>query len=231
VTATEQGTQQRWSFGWVVAGYVLGNIVAVVLVSLWVGLFGDRGIMAVLISSIALWVGFVGAPMVASRVEGTGDPIADFGVRFRWSDLPIGVVTGVGLQLVALPLLYAVIQFATGPLDIEGPARDLADKAGGPAGWAAFAIIVGVGAPIAEELFFRGLLRGAIQARAGRTVAVVLSSALFAATHFQVVQFAGLFLAGLTWALLADRAERLGPAIVSHTAFNLTTVAALLMSS
>lgn len=227
----EQTTERRWSFGWVAAGYVLGNLAAVLFVSAWIGLFGDDGITVVLISSVALWIGFVGAPVVASRVEGTGDPVADFDVHFRWSDLPVGILTGVGLQLIALPLLYAVIQLVTGPLDIEGPAKDLADKVGSPVGWLAFAVIVGIGAPIAEELFFRGLLRGAIGARAGRAAAIVVSSALFAATHFQLVQFAGLFLAGLTWAVLADRAARLGPAIVSHMAFNLTTVAALYLAS
>jgi membrane protease YdiL (CAAX protease family) len=59
---------------------------------------------------------------------------------------------------------------------------------------------------------------------------VVGSSALFAATHFQLVQFVGLFVAGLVWALLAQRSGRMGPALVSHMAFNLSTVALLYLA-
>jgi membrane protease YdiL (CAAX protease family) len=217
----------RWSLWWVIGGYVVANVSAAVAVGLWAGAFGDAGIAAVLIGSIGLWVGFVGAPWLASRVEGTGDVRADFTARVRWVDVPVGVLTGVGLQLVVLPALYWLVQLATGPLDVDGPAAELADRAGGPAGWALFAVVVGLGAPVAEELYFRGLLRGTLDSRWGSAVGVVGSSALFAATHFQVVQFVGLFVAGLVWALLAHRAGRLGPAVVSHMAFNLSTVALL----
>lgn len=217
----------RWSPWWVIGGYLVANVSAAVAVGLWVGAFGDAGIAAVLFGSIGLWVGFVGAPWWASRVEGTGDVRADFTARVRWVDVPVGVLTGVGLQLVVLPALYWLLQLVTGPLDVDGPAAELADRAGDPAGWLVFALVVGVGAPIAEELFFRGLLRESLASRWGPTVGVVVSSALFAATHFQVVQFVGLFVAGLVWALLAQRSGRLGPAVVSHMAFNLSTVAVL----
>jgi membrane protease YdiL (CAAX protease family) len=221
---------RRWSFTWSVAGYLAGNVAAIVLVPLWAALFGSDGIVPILVGSIGLWAGFVGAPVLASRTQGTGDVAADFGVRLDGRDVGIGIVTGIGLQLVALPALYALIQLVTGPLDVAGAASDLADEASLPAAWLAFAVIVGVGAPLAEELFFRGLLLASFDARFGRVVAVVASSALFAATHFQVIQFPGLFVAALTWASLTVRSGRLGPAIVSHVAFNLTTVASLWLS-
>lgn len=211
-------------------GYVAANVSAAVGVGLWVSAFGDGGIAAVLFGSIGLWVGFVGAPWRASRAEGTGDVRSDFEMDIRWRDVPLGVATGVGLQLAVLPALYWVVQLATGRLDVDGPAEELADRAGGPAGWLLFAVVVGVGAPFAEELFFRGLLRETLGSRWGPTVGVVASSALFAATHFQVVQFIGLLVAGLVWAVLAQRSGRLGPAVVSHMAFNLSTVALLYLA-
>ena len=220
----------RWSPWWVIGGYVVANVSAAVAVTLWVGAFGDAGIAAVLIGSIGLWVGFVGVPWWASRVEGSGDVRADFAAHVRWVDVPVGVLSGVGLQLAVLPAIYWLVQLVTGPLDVEGPATELADRAGGPAGWVLFAVVVGLGAPVAEELFFRGLLRDTLGSRWGTVVAVVGSSALFAATHFQFVQFAGLFVAGLVWALLAQRSGRLGPAVVSHMAFNLSTVAVLYLA-
>ena len=55
----------------------------------------------------------------------------------------------------------------------------------------------------------------------------MLSSAVFAAVHFQALQFAGLFVFGLVAALLTVRSGRLGPAIWAHIGFNLTTVTVL----
>lgn len=52
----------RWSPWWVIGGYVVASVSAAVAVTLWVGAFGDAGIAAVLIGSVGLWVGFVGAP-------------------------------------------------------------------------------------------------------------------------------------------------------------------------
>ena len=45
--------------------------------------------------------------------------------------------------------------------------------------------------------------------------------------HFQPLQFAGLFVLGTVLALLAVRTGRLGLSIVTHMAFNATTVALL----
>jgi membrane protease YdiL (CAAX protease family) len=220
----QPASRVRWSPWWVVGGYVAANLSAALVVGLWVGVFGGAGIAPALLGSMGLWVGFVGAPWLASRSEGSGDARRDFRLEARWVDVPVGVVTGVGLQLLLLPALYWLLQRVTGPLDVDGPAAELADRAGGVPGWLLFALVVGVGAPIAEELFFRGLLRETLGSRWGSTVGVVGSSALFAATHFQLVQFVGLFVAGLTWAVLAERAGRLGPAVLSHMTFNLTTV-------
>jgi hypothetical protein len=36
---------------------------------------------------VGLWVGFFGAPWLASRTQGTRHFLADLGVRFRWIDL------------------------------------------------------------------------------------------------------------------------------------------------
>lgn len=208
----------------------MANLIATVVLGVWVASVGEKGLAPTLLGSVGLWFGFVGAPLVACRVQGSGDPLRDFELSIRRVDVVSGVVSGVGLQLAVLPALYWVLQMITGPLNVDGPASDLANRAGGPGGWLFLALVVGVGAPIAEEVFFRGLLRQTIGSRWGTVAGVVASSALFGATHFQAVQFVGLFAAGLTWAVLAERTGRLGAPIVSHMAFNLTTVAVLYVS-
>ena len=216
-----------WNPLWIIGGYIAANVAALLVLSFWTGIFDDSGLGVRLLASIGLWVGFLGAPLLAARTQGTSDLGRDFGFRMSWSDVPVGLVSGAVLQLAVLPVVYWVLQLVTGPLDVDGPAKDLAAEVDGPASWIAIALVIGVGAPIFEELFFRGLLQSTVAARWGVVWGVLVSSALFAATHFQPVQFVGLFIAGATWAGLRASTRRLGPAIFSHMAFNLTSVAVL----
>lgn len=220
----------RWSALWVLGGYLGANFAASFAAALFAGA-GGSGLGLRLVGVLGLWVGFVGGPVFAARSQGTGSVTVDFGLHTRWVDVPVGVFTGVGLQLAVLPVVYLGIELVTGPLDLDAPASELAETARGPIGWLLLAAVVGVGSPVAEELFFRGLLQQTLRSRWGPTIGVAASSALFAATHFQAAQFTGLFIAGLAWALLAERFERLGAAVLSHMAFNLSTVAALYLAA
>ena len=83
-------------------------------------------------------------------------------------------------------------------------------------------------APVVEELFYRGLvLRSLEKRRWPRWAVVVGSAALFAAMHFQVLQFPGLFVFGVVLALMTLITGRLGPAIWAHAGFNGATVVLL----
>lgn len=81
-----------------------------------------------------------------------------------------------------------------------------------------------MGAPLVEELFFRGLLLRALLGRTPVPVAVVISALLFGLAHFEAVQFAGLAAFGVILALLAWRTGRLMPGIGAHAAFNMAAV-------
>ena len=90
-------------------------------------------------------------------------------------------------------------------------------------GLALLIVVAVIGAPIVEELVYRGLLQGAL----GRTLrqwrgwlAVVLAAALFALVHFLPVEYPGLFLIGLVVGVCALRTGRLGMGILTHAAFN-----------
>ena len=132
------------------------------------------------------------------------------------------------LQLVLVPLLYVPIFWVFGDLDVEEAARSLVGRADGPVDVVALVVITVIGAPIVEELFFRGLVQGALRDRYGAAVALTATSVIFAATHLQLVQFPALVLVGVVHGALVLRTGRLGPAIWSHIAFNSVTVIALL---
>lgn len=211
----------------VLLGMLGGYLAASILVVLWVELFGKGGVGPSLASSVGLWVGFVGSTAYEARSqqENVRELVQ---LRARWvPDLAVGGVGGVALQLGVIPVVYVLLEPVTGPLEVEGAAQNLTKDVAGLQ-WIAALLIIGVGAPIAEEIFFRGLVRRLIQERWGIAAGVIGSSAFFAATHFQLVQFPGLLVAGLAFAGLAATTGRLGPSIICHIAFNLTTLVQLM---
>ena len=120
------------------------------------------------------------------------------------------------------------------PIDSEElarPAREIFDRANeNPIGVVLLGIAVGIGAPIMEELFYRGVVhRGFVLAcRPGsHYLPMILSAAIFGAIHGQLLQFGGLFGVGLLCAYAFSKTQRIASAIAVHAGFNLTTVVAL----
>lgn len=226
----------RWGLGDVALGMVAAQVLGIVVGSLIMPVAGWRSVSAApiwgqAVLTIPLWVGYVGAVVVAGT-KGRG-VVEDFGLSFRPLDAALGVPIGVVMQLVVLPLIYWPILHLTDQTSeqLSAPARDLADKAQGPLGWIVLAVVVVVGAPVVEELFFRGLLLRSLQ-KAGLSDlwACVACAAVFAAIHIQLLQFAGLFVFGLVLSFLAVRTGRLGPSIFTHVGFNAVTVVLLYLS-
>ncbi len=190
--------------------------------------FDDRRlpISLIALSQVPLWVGLLGAPLMARR-EGLSWR-RDLRWSMRASDVPIGLATGALLQLVLVPLLYVPIFWLFGDQDVEEAARSLVGRADGSFDVVILILVTVVGAPVIEEVFFRGLLHGALADQHGQRRAIVISATVFAATHLQLLQFPALLLVGVVHALLMARTGRLAPAIWSHVAFNAVTVYALL---
>ena len=69
--------------------------------------------------------------------------------------------------------------------DLSEAARELTDRATDPLGVVLLVLIVGIGAPIVEEIFYRGLLQRSLESRFGTWPAIVGSGVIFGASHFQ----------------------------------------------
>ncbi len=237
--STEDGSGwPRWGLGDVVLGIVASMLLSLLLGSLIYGLFGwsssdEVPVWGLALLQVPLWAGYLGVTLWVTSTKGDG-VVSDLGVRARLADVPVGLLVGVLTQLVVLPVLYVPIFVLTGTdsEELSAPARELADRAGSPASWLLFALLVGVCAPIVEELFYRGLfLRSLTKRGLHPAAAVLISSVVFAAIHFQVLQFAGLFVFGVIAGALTARTGRLGPAIWAHIGFNMTTVVLLYVAS
>ncbi|MEY2403502.1 MAG: protease family protein, partial [Acidimicrobiaceae bacterium] len=222
----------RWGLGDAALGFALAYALTLVFSPLVFRLTGqslDTPADQVPLSTLALqqvpfYGGMLAVPLIASYHKGRG-PVTDFGLRMRGTDAPLGLVVGLVTQYAAL-LLYLPMLWWTSVTsdDISKPARELTDKAHG-AGVVLLIVVVAVAAPIVEEIFFRGLVLRSLERRFGIRWAIVGSSAIFGAAHFEPLQFPALFAFGLVAAGLATRTGRLGPGMWAHVAFNAVAVA------
>ncbi|NNU28040.1 CPBP family glutamic-type intramembrane protease [Isoptericola sediminis] len=106
-------------------------------------------------------------------------------------------------------------------------------------GWSAVvgALVLGVvGGGLAEELWFRGVLVGAVpqvfaDRRRARAVAVVVSVALFAVLHLPatVPDLVSILVAGATYTALFVGTGRLTAPVVAHSCWNATVIVALVV--
>ena len=84
---------------------------------------------------------------------------------------------------------------------------------------------VGVGAPIIEELFFRGALQPAVERRLGGVAAIVASALAFGLAHWGIHEIVIVTIVGLVAAIFAWGTRHVLPAIALHIGWNFATVA------
>jgi len=213
------------------------------------------------LGSMIMWIIFDGGVLVALAIVcrrfGSGTWATDFGLRFRWFDVLIGLGSGIGVHLVAgmLTEFVQALMGDTAKSNIAAPSPEL--------GWVVVNSIVAVAvvAPICEELLFRGLLlrgfrntilrggsRGAIRGevtttpstgrrRTAAIVSVGASAILFAIVHLyegwgspvtMVSLGLTILVLGTVNGVYAAATKRLGPGIWTHMWFNGLTVALVL---
>ena len=181
-----------------------------------------------LILQMPLWLGLLVFPWLMARHRRMSFAGATaFTQKAR--DIPIGLAVGAAAQIVALPLLYLALSPLIDPYDLSGPARMLADRANDPLGIALLVLIVLIGAPLVEEIFFRGVLFATLRDRCAPWIVIAVTSLIFMAFHVgQWPQYPGLLLFGVLAGLVYYKTGRLGTAIWAHVGFNAVTVGILL---
>lgn len=211
---------------WFLGGWLIGNVLGGLAIALFAPDAADPTIPVFAISLLGLWSAEMTACVLASRSIGTSDIRSDLGLSARPIDLfgvPIGAVT----QLLLIPAVYMPLRqiwpdtFTDERL--EETARDLVERADGGMIVLLVAFVV-IGAPLVEEILYRGLLQRPGLDRFPRWIVIVAVAAVFALFHFRPIEFVGLFVAGLVFGVCAARTGRLGMAITTHVGFNATGV-------
>lgn len=191
----------------------------------------DEGPALLAASFIGLWVPLTGASLLASRSYGTKSFRRDLGFWFEKADLWRGVLVGVAGLVAASAVQYALTPF---PELVGTNTNFIEDQAGTIVGALIVSVSTMIGAPLVEELFFRGLLQRSL-ARVG-IVAVIVQAIVFGMIHFTpdegrgnvgIVLGVGVF--GLVLGLASRHYGRLGPSIIGHALFNAAAVLPLLL--
>jgi membrane protease YdiL (CAAX protease family) len=89
-----------------------------------------------------------------------------------------------------------------------------------PLGLVALVLVVGILAPIGEEIFFRGFAHRALRTRLGVVLGTIASALLFAVIHVSPVGLIPIFLIGLVLAYLYDRTGSLAAPVGLHAVNN-----------
>jgi len=225
----------RWGVGDALVAFVAGTVLSILAAGVAQSAThqkpgGPTPVAVTVAALVGLWVGLAGGAVCASRVRGSGSLAVDFGFEIRLPlDVALGAAVGLACQYALVPLLYWPFeQFDHGLRHrLESQAKDLTRAAHGGAAVTVLVVFLAVGAPVVEELFFRGLLLRSLQRRFGTVAGVLGSAALFGLAHFELLQLPALILFGIVLAVLATRTGRLGPGIAAHAAFNAATVLSL----
>lgn len=178
----------------------------------------------VLLGSFAsLWVGFLIAVTFAARANPGGwRELLPIQIRWR-TDLPLALLLLLTVQggAFAISLALDSLGISTKALGNTGFLNTVESS------YLPYIIMATVfGAPIVEELFFRGLLLRVSSHTLGVVAGVIVTSLLFGFMHLQASLAASIYtvsmtaMVGAALALLRLRTGRLGTAIVAHVLFN-----------
>ena len=228
----------RYSLAWLAFGWIGAYLTATALQIFLVAAFdisqdtSEQPDWFLLAGAMSLWVPQLVLLVVFSQRAGTGSFAQDFHLRFRLVDLwgvPIGVLSQVLLVgLVTWPFrtwFPEVFDVAK----VEDRARGLYDSARGP--WlVVLALVVVIGAPLVEELVYRGFVQAGLSSRIHHVAAVVITAAWFAGIHGRVAELPGLFAFALVLGIAFQLTGRLGMSVTAHLAFNATGLAFLALT-
>lgn len=203
---------------------VLGAAIAAVVIGTAAGgvLFAVDAPTAivVLVGTTLPWLALAGWPLIATARRGNG-PRIDLGLRLTWADTGWGVMTGVaGLLLAGIAALITRL-FEPELSSAAGEAAAELQESSGRLAIMVFALMVMVGAPVVEELFFRGLFFSALRKRGvGAVLTIIITGVVFAGFHFEPTRFLVLLPTGILLGWVRWRTGSTGAAMVAHGVVN-----------
>ncbi|MCL2495881.1 MAG: CPBP family intramembrane metalloprotease [Clostridiales bacterium] len=157
-------------------------------------------------------------------------PLQALGIQARFLTRGVGKALQWGFMLWLLNVLAAIILqviFPNQPQDMQMLMQAMLEESNAfELGGLIFCVTVL--APIGEEIFFRAFLFGALEARFGTLVGIIISAAVFGILHETIWNFFPLFVGGCGFALLYAKYRDISMNIVAHATWNSISVILML---
>ena len=134
-----------------------------------------------------------------------------------------GLIVGIAAAAILEPIFHGSASQRVTVGSIDSLTTGLA--------FAISAFTIVVGAALTEELYFRGLLYGRLDARFGIASAVVGSAGIFGLAHFEPNAFPALVALGLVLGLVRMRSTSVWPGMAIHGANNIIATVGLLLAA
>ena len=209
----------RWGL-WDVVITLGGALVLGVAAALLMGALSAPLALQVLVGGMAPWLALAGWPLFITSVRGNG-PRIDLSLSLSWRDAGSGVVGGVIAIIAALVVAAATAaifgEFNSAAGDVGAEITALGNY------WLliAFGLMIAVGAPIAEELAFRGLFFAALRKHGeGPVLSVAITALAFALFHLEPARIGVLVTIGLVLGIVRLRTGSLRASMVAHGVVN-----------
>lgn len=158
--------------------------------------------------------------LFAVRRAGGDWSVLGFRAFSHWWIALAPVLTLVQLLGMSLVNIVFVLPFTGGQFENPQVEALTGGSALSPRDLGLLLILVAVIAPIAEEIFFRGMLYPVLRRRWSAPIAIVVNGFLFALIHFIPILIPGLFLVGIVLAWVRERSGSLLPCILVHALQN-----------
>jgi membrane protease YdiL (CAAX protease family) len=224
---------------WALAAMAVAIVAGLVPTVFLVGVGADDNTTLAALTVVVYPVMFGGFYLTArriSRTHGSGDLRQDFGWRrFHGSDIGWGVLGGFAAMVLQIVIGLVV------PQPDDGSYRDAVfGEEPNLLVVAAMALPVILGAPIFEELLFRGPVQRSLIGRFGGAPGLVLQGVVFSLYHvvgsvsLELVQawyLVPLFAVGVLFGVVKERTGRLAAAQIAHGVMNLIAYSALVATT
>jgi membrane protease YdiL (CAAX protease family) len=184
----------------------------------------------------AVWAGLLIPVVFASRLA-PGGFAALVGWKFAWRDLLYAAGFVAVAEALNIASSFVLPLFGVNMSEHLGN-TGLFTNLSGPA-WMTVAVVFGVavGAPVVEEIFYRGLALSVMREKLPTWAAALTTSILFGLMHVQSSTAASIYmivsttLIGLGLSYLRIRTGRLGTTISAHVLFNSINIALALLAT
>lgn len=207
---------------------LLGYAVVVVIITIVAVNVGDpeEDSAAALAAAVAtlgfsVWLGAI-VLILATRKDLTLEQVGFRPLRGSAMLWPIATWAGGLLIVLVYGMIVLAVQEATGNdlsrLTEGNPLPDT--EAMTDTVWMVLGLSVVVAAPLGEELFFRGLIFRAVQARWGLIAGMVISGLMFALVHFEISVVLPFWGIGMLFAFAYHRTGSLWTPVIAHAIFN-----------